>query len=111
MSAVEQAVKTLDAMHASTMRTARTIGARESLVAEAEAEYRTVRDALIATVRAERDAAWREGVEKGTVAEGGHLPECAKETQCARYCDCGAWGARHAHNAALAALAARMEAK
>ena len=68
-------------------------------------------NALIAAVRAEEGKRWREGVEKGTVAEGGHLPECAKGTQGARYCDCGAWGALHANNAALAALAARMEAK
>lgn len=111
MSAVEQAVNTLDAIHASTMRTARTIGARESLVAEAEADYRTVRDALIAAVRADRDAAWREGVEAENVAEGGHLPECGRVKYGSRYCGCGGLGVREAHNAALAALAARMEAK
>ena len=81
----------------------------ETCTGNAMAEARV--DALIAAVRAEEGKRWREGVEKGTVAEGGHLPECAKGTQGARYCDCGAWGARHAHNAALAALAARMEAK
>ena len=81
------------------------------LKSQAMADLSERLDAYAAAVRAERDAAWREGVDKGTVAEGGHLPECAKETQGARYCDCGAWGARHAHNAALAALAARMEAK
>ena len=104
MSAVEQAVKTLDAIHATTMRTARTIGARESLVAEAEAEYRTVRDALIAAVRAERDAAWREGVE----AVRGAMPGINKRPD--EVSNDAFYETRGMENA-LAALAARMEAK
>ena len=100
MSAVEQAREGLRAAYHAWWRDQTPI----SVVLAAE-------EKLIAAVRAEEGKRWREGVEKGTVAEGGHLPECAKGTQGARYCDCGAWGALHANNAALAALAARMEAK
>ena len=104
MSAVEQARKELFLAISSCMLGGSSLVTLAERLDAAVDNYRTA-------VRAERDAAWREGMEVGKVAEGGHLPECAKETQGARYCDCGAWGARHAHNAALAALAARMEAK
>lgn len=68
-------------------------------------------NALIAAVRAEESQRWREGVEAGYVADGWHLPECGRAKHGNYYCGCGRLGVREAHNAALAAVAARMEAK
>ena len=80
-----------------------------SIPFEEAAEMLMARDeVLVAKAVAERDAAWREGAEAEMVGhDAGTCSALFSAEPNHPFCDCGAT----AHNAALAALAARMEAK